>query len=182
MLLVCITDNIIAFIFVWELMTISAFILIIYEFEKKSVIKAGLNYFIQSHLSVLLLIVGFLWLWTKTGATDFYTIAEIIKANPQEIGPLPFMILATGFAFKAGFIPLHTWLPWAHPAAPSHISGVMSGIIIKMGIFGIFKIIPFYQGNILSMGRLILIISVFTALYGVILAIIQHNLKNSLHI
>ncbi|OQA97840.1 MAG: Hydrogenase-4 component B [Spirochaetes bacterium ADurb.Bin218] len=180
MLLVCITDNIIAFIFVWELMTISAFILIIYEFEKKSVIKAGLNYFIQSHLSVLLLIVGFLWLWTKTGATDFYTIAEIIKANPQEIGPLPFMILATGFAFKAGFIPLHTWLPWAHPAAPSHISGVMSGIIIKMGIFGIFKIIPFYQGNILSMGRLILIISVFTALYGVILAIIQHNLKKLL--
>lgn len=180
MMAVCMMQNFIAFIMCWEVMTISAFILVIYDHEKPSTIRAGLNYFIQSHLCVLLLITGFIWAGGAAGSTDISLIISSVKAGSVHLGPWPFMILFAGFAFKAGFVPLHTWLPWAHPAAPSHVSGIMSGVIIKMGIFGIFRVLPLYQGNMLQIGRLILLISAATALYGVMVAIIQHNLKRLL--
>lgn len=180
MMSVCMMQNILAFLMSWELMTVSAFILVIYDYETPTTIRAGLNYFVQSHIGVLLIITGFIWSGSAAGSYDLSAIISYVKANPSGLGPWPFMMLFAGFAFKAGFVPLHTWLPWAHPAAPSHVSGVMSGVIIKMGIFGIFRVLPLYQGNILQMGRLILIISAATALYGVMVAIIQHNLKRLL--
>lgn len=180
MMLVCMIQNVLAFLMSWELMTVAAFILVIYDYETPTTIRAGLNYFIQSHICVLLLIAGFIWTGSSAGSYDISAIISSAKSDAIHLGPWPFMILFTGFAFKAGFVPLHTWLPWAHPAAPSHVSGVMSGVIIKMGIFGIFRILPLYQGDMLQIGRLILIVSTATALYGVMVAIIQHNLKRLL--
>ncbi len=177
---VCILQNIIAFIMCWEVMTVSAFLLVIYDSEKKQTLRAGMNYFIQSHICVLLIITGFIWAGSAAGSTDMHQIFASARSGAAGMGPWPFIILFTGFAFKAGFVPFHTWLPWAHPAAPSHVSGVMSGVIIKMGIYGIFRSLPLCQGNMLQMGRFILIISVMSALYGVMLAIIQHNLKRLL--
>jgi len=180
MTLVCVMQNYMAFLFAWELMTVSAFILVIYDHEKASTIRAGFNYFIQSHICVLLLITGFIWAGSLTGSYDIEIIISSLKNGPSTTRIYPFLLLFAGFSFKAGFIPLHTWLPRAHPAAPSHVSGVMSGVIIKMGIFGILRVMPMYQGSMLQIGRLILIISAATALYGVIMAIIQHNLKKLL--
>jgi formate hydrogenlyase subunit 3/multisubunit Na+/H+ antiporter MnhD subunit len=177
---VCMMQNILAFLMSWELMTVSAFILVIYDSETPNTIRAGLNYFVQSHIGVLLIITGFIWIASSAGSFDLAVIISAVKNNTIHPGPWPFMILFAGFAFKAGFVPLHTWLPWAHPAAPSHVSGVMSGVIIKMGIYGIFRVLPVYQGNMLQIGRLILLISAATALYGVMVAIIQHNLKRLL--
>lgn len=177
---VCVTQNVIAFLMFWEVMTVSGFMLIIYENEKRQTLRAGINYFIQSHIGVLLLITAFIWTSASAGSYDMQQIMNHARLQAETLGPWPFILLFTGFAFKAGFVPLHTWLPWAHPAAPAHVSGVMSGVIIKMGIFGIFRILPLCQGKVLETGRLILILSICTALYGVMVAIVQHNLKRLL--
>ncbi|HOW31134.1 MAG TPA: proton-conducting transporter membrane subunit, partial [Bacteroidales bacterium] len=84
------------------------------------------------------------------------------------------------FGIKAGFIPLHSWLPHAHPAAPSHISGVMSGVMIKMGIYGIIRTLTYIHTELLSVGMLILLVSAFSGITGVVIAIVQHDYKRLL--
>ena len=84
------------------------------------------------------------------------------------------------FGIKAGFIPLHTWLPQAHPAAPSHVSGVMSGVMIKMGIYGIFRVLMSVQSDLFLIGIIILVISLISGILGVMMAIVQHDLKRLL--
>jgi formate hydrogenlyase subunit 3/multisubunit Na+/H+ antiporter MnhD subunit len=91
-----------------------------------------------------------------------------------------FLFFFVGFALKAGFVPFHTWLPYAHPEAPSHVSGMMSGVIIKAGIFGIMRMLLVIKTDYATVGYVILIISLVSGLYGVMLAIVQHNLKKLL--
>ncbi|MFA5419560.1 MAG: proton-conducting transporter membrane subunit, partial [Bacteroidales bacterium] len=81
---------------------------------------------------------------------------------------------------KAGFVPFHTWLPYAHPAAPAHISGIMSGVMIKIGIFGLLRMLLVIKPDFIIVGYTILVVSVISGLYGVMLAIVQHNLKRLL--
>ncbi len=85
-----------------------------------------------------------------------------------------------GFAIKAGFVPFHTWLPYAHPAAPSHVSGIMSGVVIKIGIYGILRMLLLIKTDYTTIGYIILFISIITGIYGVMLATIQHDLKKLL--
>ena len=91
-----------------------------------------------------------------------------------------FLLFFIGFGIKAGFVPMHTWLPRAHPAAPSHVSGVMSGVMIKMGIYGIVRVLISLQSDFLVIGLIILGISLISALFGVMMAIMQHDLKQLL--
>lgn len=169
-----------AFLCFWELMTISAFIMVIFEHNKMETLKAGINFLIQSHVSIVLLTIGFIWVSSNTDSYDFEAIntysAQVIPA----VSFLLFGCYFLGFAVKAGFVPFHTWLPYAHPAAPAHVSGVMSGVIIKLGIFGILRMLLLIQENQLMIGYVILIVSFVTGIYGVMLAIIQHNLKKLL--
>ena len=180
MILVCSIQNFIAFLIVWEIMTVSSFILIIFEYWNKDTIKAGLNFFIQSHIGVLFIIVSFIWVISRTGSTDFNAVRIFTAIVPNAITITLFVLLFIGFGFKAGFVPFHTWLPYAHPAAPSHISGMMSGVIIKLGIYGILRMILLINSNFVVIGEIILFVSVVSGLYGVILAIVQHNLKKLL--
>ena len=180
MILVCVIQNFIVFLIVWEIMTASSFLLIIFEYWNKNTMKAGLNFFIQSHIGVVFIITAFIWVMSKTGSTDFNAV-KIFSANlPNAVAITLFVLLFIGFGFKAGFVPFHTWLPYAHPAAPSHISGMMSGVIIKLGIYGILRVILLINGNYIIIGEIILLVSVVSGLYGVILAIVQHNLKKLL--
>jgi len=184
MIAVCTVQNGMAFLVAWEIMSLSSFFLVIFEHEKQETIKAGLNYLVQMHISMVLLTVGVIWMYLQTGSLDFSSLSGL---NPSGILPL-FIVFFIGFAFKAGFnlgfIPLHTWLPRAHPAAPSHISAIMSGVMIKIGIFGILNMIrhfPFSGSqHYLVLGWAILTVSGLSGLYGVMLAIIQHNLKKLL--
>lgn len=169
-----------AFLCAWELMAISAFLMVIFEHGRIEVLKAGINYIIQSHLCIVFLTIGFIWVSSKTGSYDFSAIGTYSDTVIPSITLLLFGCFFVGFAFKAGFVPFHTWLPYAHPAAPAHVSGVMSGVIIKLGIFGILRMLLLIKGNHLLIGYAILIISLITGIYGVILAIIQHNLKKLL--
>ena len=180
MILVCSLQNLIVFLIVWEIMAGSAFLLIIFESWNKSTVKAGLNYFIQSHVGVLFIMISFIWVIVQTGSTDFNAIKTFSERLPNAVSITLFVLLFIGFGFKAGFVPFHTWLPYAHPAAPAHISGMMSGVIIKLGIFGILRMLLLIKCGYLVIGEIILFFSIVSGLYGVILAIVQHNLKKLL--
>jgi len=176
----CVIQNSLVFLIAWEIMALSAFLSVTFEHEKIATLRAGLNYLIQSHFSVLFLMIGFIWVAFKTGSYDFDAITAYSSANPGGIGLILFLVFFIGFAFKAGFVPFHTWLPYAHPAAPSHVSGIMSGVMIKIGIFGILRMITLIKVDFYTIGMIILTFSVISGLYGVMLAIMQHNLKKLL--
>lgn len=177
MMLLCLVENSLQFLVLWEIMALSSFFLVIYESEKPETIKAGINFFVQSHISVVLLTAGFMMIASKTGTYEFAAIPRYCSLTD---GTPAFILLFLGFAVKAGFVPFHTWLPYAHPAAPAHISGVMSGVIIKIGIFGILRMISLFTIDFVMVGGVILVISAISGLYGVMMAILQHNLKKLL--
>lgn len=166
-----------AFLIAWELMAVSSFMLILFEAEKRETLKTAVNYLIQMHVGFFLLVVAFLICLEGTGAMRFDALQTYFSQH--RAAPLFFLFFA-GFGIKAGFIPLHTWLPEAHPAAPSHVSGVMSGVMIKMGIYGIVRVMTYVQSDFLLIGIILLIISSVTGLMGVMMAIVQHNLKKLL--
>jgi len=173
-------QNSLAFLYVWEMMALSSFVLIIFEYKKHETLKAGINFLIQSHVCILLVTVGFIWVSSRTNSFDFNAISQFSASVSAEVSFFLFIILFIGFAIKAGFVPFHTWLPYAHPVAPSHVSGVMSGVMIKLGIFGILRMMLLINQNYLTTGYFILAFSIISGLYGVILAIVQHDLKKLL--
>ena len=173
-------QNMLGFLCIWEMMTISAFLMIIFDHEKMEILKAGINYLVQAHISITFLTLGFIWVSSHTGSYDFNAIADYsLHAHPA-LSFMLFLCFFIGFGIKAGFVPFHTWLPYAHPAAPSHVSGIMSGVIIKLGIFGILRTLLLIKINYTEIGYTILVISVISGVYGVMLAIIQHNVKKLL--
>jgi formate hydrogenlyase subunit 3/multisubunit Na+/H+ antiporter MnhD subunit len=178
MLLVVMFHDALAFLIIWEVMSLSSFFLVIFESEKKETIKIGMKYLIQMHIGVVFLMTAFLWAYVQSGAEfSFDGLAVYFQAhNPFYL----FLVFFIGFGIKAGFIPFHTWLPHAHPAAPSHVSGVMSGVMIKMGIYGILRVLMYIHHDLLFIGLFIFSISLISGLAGVSLAIVQHDIKKLL--
>ena len=180
LLSLCAIQNSFVFIVAWEIMALSAFLSILFEHEKTATVKAAINYLIQSHVSIICLMIGFIWVASQTGSYDFSAIHNYSLAHPGALSMQLYLVFFVGFAIKAGFVPFHTWLPYAHPAAPAHISGIMSGILIKIGIFGILRMLLLIQVNYITVGIIILAISLFSGVYGIMLAILQQNLKKIL--
>ncbi|HSA06564.1 MAG TPA: proton-conducting transporter membrane subunit [Candidatus Gastranaerophilales bacterium] len=179
MLLVTVVQNALAFLIVWEIMSLSSFFLVIFENEKKDTLGAGINYLITMHISVMFLIAGFVILSLKSGSLDFASFKNVL-GNDSALANLVFILLFIGFGIKAGFVPFHSWLPRAHPAAPSHISGLMSGLMIKTGIYGILRTLSFIPVPSLEISYFVLVISIITALFGALYAIAQNDLKKLL--
>lgn len=177
---ICSIQNTIVFLIAWEIMALSSFILIIFEHNKRSTVSAGINFLIQSHICIMFLTLGFIWVNFKMNSFDFNAIALYSASNSLLTGFVLFFCFFLGFAIKAGFVPFHTWLPYAHPAAPSHISAIMSGVIIKIGIYGILRMLLLIKSDYVLIGYVILFFSILTGIYGVMLAIVQHNLKRLL--
>jgi hydrogenase-4 component B len=177
---VCWVANWFYFLVFWEIMSLSSFMLILFEREKEGTLKAALNYFVQMHISVLFLMTAVYFLWSRTGSLDFSAISSFSTSQSAIDTLWLFLFFFFGFAIKAGFVPFHTWLPHAHPAAPAHVSGIMSGVIIKMGIYGIIRVILNIEINLILIGWIILLFSIATALYGIMQAIVQQNMKRFL--
>ena len=175
MLWVCSLQNSLAFLVAWEMMSISSFLLVIFDHSRIGNIKAGINYLVQMHIGVSFLIVAFIMVSFETGDYDFNSIQTVfLRGNPG-------LLLLLFFAgLKAGFVPLHTWLPHAHPAAPSHVSGVISGVIVKMGIYGILRVVTYLNTHLISTGAIILIVSIITAVYGILSGAIHRDIKRML--
>ena len=179
MLLVVSCQNAFAFLIFWEIMSLSSFFLVIFENEKKEVLKAGIKYLVFMHISVIFIIIAFALCAINAGDYDFNLFAQVLKEN-SHLANLVFAFAFIGFGTKAGFVPFHNWLPDAHPAAPSHVSAIMSGVMIKTGIYGILRVLSFYAAPSKALAFAVLIISVISALYGVLYAITQHDLKRLL--
>jgi hydrogenase-4 component B len=177
MLWVCVVQNTVAFLIIWELMSFSSLLLVIFESHKGKTLKAGINYLVQMHMGVALLTTAFIWVGITQYSFDFNAIHFFFKTHSNL---WLFILLFTGFAVKAGIIPLHSWLPHAHPAAPSHISGVMSGVIVKLGIYGIFRTITYLEGDFKIIGEIVLILSLATGLFGIINSAVHRDYKKML--
>lgn len=177
MLWVCSLQHSLAFLVAWEVMSISSFLLVMFDHYRIKTLTAAMNYFVQMHIGVACLSTAFIWISISTGSYDFNVITSILS-KPDSMWLV--LLLFVGFGVKAGFIPLHTWLPHAHPAAPSHISGVMSGVIVKMGIYGIVRMITYLNTGLVIIGEVILILSVVTAFYGILSAAIHRDVKRML--
>lgn len=177
MLFVCMIQNGFAFLVVWEIMSLTSLMLILFDLENPKTYAAALNYFVQMHIGVSLLTVGFIWAHHYTGSFSFEAFNTYFASNPNL---WLFLIFFVGFGIKAGFIPFHSWLPHAHPAAPAPISGVMSGVMVKLGIYGILRMITFLKSDFLLIGELILTISILTGLYGILNAAVHRDFKRML--
>lgn len=177
MVFVCMVQHSIAFIAAWEVMSLSSLFLVLFDYTNPKVLKAGINYLVQMHISVILLTVAFIWVYFKTGTFDFSGISDYFGS---EVNIWLFLVFFAGFGLKAGFLGLHTWLPQAHPAAPSHISGVMSGVIVKMGIYGVFRVITYLKSDYLILGEIILTLSLITGLFGIANAAVHRDFKKML--
>jgi formate hydrogenlyase subunit 3/multisubunit Na+/H+ antiporter MnhD subunit len=177
MLLVVMVRDGVSFLIVWEIMALSSFFLVIFDAEDRSIMKTGINYLIQMHVGMFFIMAAFLLVQKATGRMSFDTLGEYFAHNRN----LPlFLLFFTGFAIKAGLIPFHTWLPDAHPAAPSHVSGLMSGVMIKMGIYGMVRVVASMQSDLLVTSVIILVVSLLSGVMGVMMAITQKDLKRML--
>jgi hydrogenase-4 component B len=179
MLLVCMSQDLLAFIVFWEIMSLCSFVQVIFDSEDPVNIKAALNYFIQMHVNVVLLMIAVVWLYNKTGMQNFEALHFYFSSKDTNNFPL-FLMFFLSFGMKAGFIPLHTWLPHADPAAPCPSAGLMSGAMIKLGIYGILRILMYVETELLEIGIFIYVISMLTGLYGIIQAAIQKDVKKML--
>ncbi|MGB8489580.1 MAG: proton-conducting transporter membrane subunit [Bacteroidales bacterium] len=177
MILVVMIRDGLSFLIVWEIMALSSFFLVIFDAEDRTIMKTGINYLIQMHVGMFFILIAFLIVDKGTGQMSFDALGQYFSSHSNLS---IFILFFIGFGVKAGFIPMHSWLPMAHPAAPSHVSGVMSGVMIKMGIYGILRVLISVQYDMLSIGILILVISVISGVLGVMMAIMQHDIKRLL--
>ena len=180
MMLVVVTSGGFSFLFSWELMTIASFILILFEAERQEVRRAALNYLVMMHIGFMFLVAGFVMLYNVTDSANF----AAVECYFNVAAPLPlFMMLFIGFGMKAGLFPMHIWLPEAHPAAPSHVSAIMSGVMIKTGVYGILRLMQAIDNNIdllYNIGLIVLLAGIVTGIWGVIFAAMQNDVKRLL--
>jgi hydrogenase-4 component B len=175
--------NAVLFLVAWEVMTLSSWLLVVYDREREETRRAGVIYLVASQIGTAALMVMFLILGSSGGPAaaevaglDFARFAPAAAGTASAV----FVLAMIGFGTKAGFVPLHVWLPEAHPAAPSHVSALMSGVMIKMGIYGLVRVLSFLGAPRLWWGWTVLAVGVVSALLGVLFALAQHDLKRLL--
>ncbi|MCB2293225.1 hypothetical protein LGK95_06790 [Clostridium algoriphilum] len=178
---VVVSDNSISFLVFWELMSISSFFLVIYEYMHKGNLKAGIFYFVMTHVSGLFLMMMFAFLYKYTGSFDFREIVKVSMDFSSNQKYIIFILALFGFGAKMGIVPLHAWLPKAHPTAPSNVSALMSGVMLKVALYGFIRVIfMFLQNTPLNCGVIVLIVGTITAIFSILNALLQNNIKKLL--
>lgn len=169
------------FIIVWEGMSIATYFLITYEHESESSRSAGFLYVIMAHVGTFFLILMFLTLFSHCGSFDFESFRSTAASMTWSGKTIVFFCALIGFGIKSGVIPLHIWLPEAHPAAPSNISALMSGVMIKTGIYGMVRVFFDFLGTGLPWwGFVVLVLALGSSVLGVLFALMEHDLKRLL--
>jgi len=172
-----------AFLFLigWEVMALVSYGLVTFYHEDQETRRAGLLYIVMAHIDAGCLLLGFALLMQVSGSADFasfHAAAAHLSKGHQAAG---FVLFFLGFGIKAGVIPFHIWLPAAHPVAPSNISALLSGIVLKAGIYGMARIFLDGLGVLPSWaGLLVLVLGVASAVLGVLYALMEHDLKRLL--
>lgn len=181
MTLVVTVNNIIAFLVFWELMTLTSYFLVTFEYRHQQVRKAGFSYIVMTHLGTVFIMSAFLIMFNGVGGWEFAALSSYSATLPSTTKSLVFVCALIGFGTKAGVVPLHLWLPMAHPAAPSNVSAVMSGVMLKTAIYGMIRLVIDILGpGPAWWGGLVLTVGVVSAVIGVIYALMEHDLKRLL--
>jgi hydrogenase-4 component B len=167
------------FLMAWELMAVSAYFLIVYEAERAEVARAGLVYLVLTHVGTLALFAMFL-AWRGPGADLTFRSLGLASAGLPLGGAVILLLALLGFGIKAGVVPLHFWLPGAHAAAPSHVSALLSGVMLKMGIYGLLRVMSLMGAVPAWWGWTLLLLGLVSGLLGVLWALAQHDLKRVL--
>ncbi|MDD5729883.1 MAG: proton-conducting transporter membrane subunit [Candidatus Omnitrophica bacterium] len=179
-LVVCVS-NAFLFLIAWELMSLVSYFLVIFDTGHERSVRAGSIYIIMTHIGTAFIISALLMLFKHAHSFDFFALKQAAGAIPGNEKNLIFALFLVGFGTKAGIVPLHIWLPLAHPQAPSHISSIMSGVMIKTAIYGMLRFIIFILGiNSWWWGNVILVLAVISCLAGVMYALVEHDLKKLL--
>ena len=176
MVLVVASANTISFFLFWELMAGASFFLVMYEYSQRDTIKAGIFYFVMTQLSSLFILLGIIVLYIISGSFAFLHLSPV----SAPLITLAFLALFLGFSIKAGIIPFHKWLPYAHPASPSPVSALMSGVMLKIAVYGIVRFLLDVFTPDLWWGVLILAAGAASAVLGVIYALKEHDVKGML--
>jgi hydrogenase-4 component B len=185
MALVCCAGDLVTFLLAWECMTLSSWVLVVSDTRNEENARAGLLYMVMAHAGTAALLVAFLVLADRGGGTDFPALHAAARGLDPAARTAVFLLALVGFGAKAGVVPLHVWLPKAHPAAPSHASALMSGVMLKVALYGIFRFafdLLAIPGEPLpaSWGWTVLLLGAASAVIGVLLALQQHDLKRLL--
>ncbi|MBI2061699.1 MAG: hydrogenase [Nitrospirae bacterium] len=178
MAVVVLARNALFFLIAWEAMALTSFFLVTSEHQEDSVRKAGWIYLVASQAGAAFVLVLFLLMGQQAGSYDFDRWSDVGGrwAHPTAI----FVMALVGFGTKAGFVPLHVWLPEAHPAAPSHVSALMSGVMIKTGIYGLLRMLLLMGTPSPTWGWALIAIGATSGVLGVLFALAQHDLKRLL--
>ncbi|MBP9749518.1 MAG: hydrogenase 4 subunit B [Candidatus Pacebacteria bacterium] len=178
---VVVANNGIFFLIAWEAMSLASYFLIVHEHHEASNVRAGFLYLLMTHVGTAFLMFALMVVGHAAGSFDFDTIRQMEAWSPLvRHGALAAALI--GLGIKAGIVPLHIWLPEAHPAAPSHVSALLSGVMLKIAIFMIIRFFFDLLGfpTTIWWGVIILVLGALSALLGVLYALSEHDLKRLL--
>ncbi len=183
--LVVTASNAVLFLIMWETMSLSSYLLVVYESRNRESVSSGLLYVVMTHLGTALITVAFIIMWLHTPGEhsfDFSAFRELSAgALPEAARAAAFLLLLVGFGTKAGLVPLHVWLPQAHPAAPSNISAMMSGVMVKTAVYMLIRCYFDFLGVTDSWwGLVVLLVASVSALVGVLYALMEEDIKRAL--
>jgi hydrogenase-4 component B len=178
MMVVVLADDAILFLVAWEIMALAAFFLICTEEERAEVREASWTYLVATHAGTLCLIGFFALLARAGGSTELWP--ALGGGSPEWLPTAAFALGLVGFGLKAGLIPLHVWLPGAHANAPSHVSALLSGVLLKTGVYGLVRVCALLPAPPAWWGGSLLALGVLSGVIGIALAVAQQDLKRLL--
>jgi formate hydrogenlyase subunit 3/multisubunit Na+/H+ antiporter MnhD subunit len=179
MALVVTAANGLLFLFAWECMSLTSFFLVINDYDLPETVEAGWIYLLATHLGAAFLFAFFLTTSALSGSLEFSSF-KVLGHLSAPVASVLFLMLVIGFGSKAGIFPFHVWLPDAHPAAPSHVSALMSGVMVKTAIYGLLRLSSFLPPAPPWWGGLLMAIGITGALFGIAMAALQRDVKRSL--
>jgi hydrogenase-4 component B len=181
MSLVPCAGNVLTFLMMWEGMSLTSYFLVLTETNEPGTVQAGAWYLAMTHGGLALVLAAFLLLAGGAATTDFADLRAAATALSPPTRDAVFLLAVLGFGSKAGIMPLHVWLPRAHPAAPSHVSALMSGVMIKLGVYGLLRVgLDLLGGGPAWWGALLIGLGALSAVLGVLYALMENDLKRLL--
>ncbi|MBI1975980.1 MAG: hydrogenase 4 subunit B [Candidatus Omnitrophica bacterium] len=181
MILVVTARDAFYFLIFWEVMSLVSYFLVVFEHTKPEARQAGIFYFVMTHAGTALIAAAFWLLFIETGSFSFDAFRLHANNLPSVVKNAVFLCALAGFGTKAGLVPVHVWLPRAHPQAPSHVSALMSGVMIKTAVYALIRFLFTFLGEIpLWWGTLLLTVAILSTLFGILYALMEHDLKRLL--
>lgn len=173
--------NLLVFLIAWEVMSLVSYFLVTSDNSDHKSVRAGTIYIVMTHIGTAFIAAAFFIMFSHSGSFDILAIKDSCKTMPLSTKNLLFILMLIGFGTKAGIVPLHVWLPYAHPQAPSHVSSIMSGAMIKTAVYGMLRFVIFILGvNASWWGSVIIVLALSSCLVGVTYALMERDIKKLL--